>query len=43
MTKASARTDSIALASSLLLGPLDAGETITSPPGDTYLTGILWP
>lgn len=27
----------------LACGPLDNGETIESAPGDTYLTGILWP
>ncbi|WP_201768916.1 helicase-related protein [Myxococcus stipitatus] len=31
------------MAESLLLGPLEPDETISSPPADTYLTGILWP
>lgn len=43
MTQEAARTDSVALASALLLGPLEPDEAIASSPGDTYLTGILWP
>lgn len=27
----------------LILGPVEAEETINSAPLDTYLTGILWP
>ncbi|TAJ77711.1 MAG: helicase [Sphingobium sp.] len=40
---AAARSGIVALAEGLLLGPLQPDETITSPPLDTYLTGILWP
>lgn len=38
-----ARFGIVELAQRLLLGPLQADETVTSPPLDTYLTGILWP
>jgi hypothetical protein len=31
------------LAGALLLGPLEKDEILESAPGDTYLTGILWP
>src|SRR5689334_10127742 len=37
------RSTIIDIASSVLLGPLEPAELITSPPLDTYLTGILWP
>ena len=37
------RTDIIRICKSLLVGPLVDDETISSPPIDTYLTGILWP
>jgi hypothetical protein len=38
-----ARSGIVDLAQGLLLGPLQPDETLTSPPLDTYLTGILWP
>lgn len=41
--QATARNDLIRLTRSLLVGPLDEKEIIQSAPGDTYLTGILWP
>ena len=37
------RSEIINRTKALLLGPLAQGETISSPPVDTYLTGILWP
>jgi hypothetical protein len=37
------RSTIVDIASSVLLGPLEPAELITSPPLDTYLTGILWP
>lgn len=37
------RAETITLVSSLLVGPLEPDETLSSPPVDTYLTGILWP
>ena len=37
------RDAAIELVGSLLMGPLDEGESISSAPVDTYLTGILWP
>ncbi len=37
------RSDVVRLAEALLLGPLEPDEIISSPPVDTYLTGILWP
>jgi hypothetical protein len=37
------RATIVDVASSVLLGPLEPVEIITSPPLDTYLTGILWP
>jgi hypothetical protein len=33
----------VELAGALLLGPLEKEEFLESAPGDTYLTGILWP
>jgi len=33
----------IQLTGDLLIGPFEENETILSSPGDTYLTGILWP
>lgn len=38
-----AREQMISLVSRLLVGPLAKDETLTSPPLDTYLSGILWP
>jgi hypothetical protein len=37
------RAEIVRTVSALQLGPLADGETIPSPPADTYLTGILWP
>ena len=37
------RNDLIDLTRRLLIGPLHVDEVIPSSPGDTYLTGILWP
>ena len=37
------RSEIIDISRSLLLGPLADDETISSPPVDTYVTGILWP
>jgi hypothetical protein len=39
----SVRAQTVSIAASLLLGPREPGEVISSPPLDTYLTGILWP
>ncbi|MCA0199882.1 MAG: helicase [Proteobacteria bacterium] len=37
------REELVKLTEGLLLGPLAADEILSSPPADTYLTGILWP
>ena len=37
------RSEIIRISRSLLVGPLVDDETISSPPVDTYVTGILWP
>lgn len=37
------RRDLVELFDGLACGPLAEGEVIESAPGDTYLTGILWP
>ena len=39
----SERSEIIRCTKALLMGPLTHDETISSPPADTYLTGILWP
>jgi len=41
--QAEMRDNLIQLVRRLLIGPLDENEVILSSPGDTYLTGILWP
>jgi hypothetical protein len=42
-TKVEFRGALVNLAGALLLGPLEKDEVLESAPGDTYLTGILWP
>jgi hypothetical protein len=37
------RTRLMSSVRALLVGPLSSAETLESAPGDTYLTGILWP
>lgn len=39
----SVRDRLLSLTSVLLVGPLEENEVLPSAPGDTYLTGILWP
>lgn len=43
MNKNHVRVKMVDILSGLLMGPMDQGETLESPPADTYLTGILWP
>ncbi|MEA3640225.1 MAG: helicase-related protein [Lamprobacter sp.] len=43
MNSADVREHIMQQAASLLLGPMQQDEALTSNPSDTYLTGILWP
>ena len=43
MNSAEVREHMMRQAASLLLGPMQEDEALTSNPSDTYLTGILWP
>ena len=43
VSQTSTRGQMIDLVSRLLVGPLSGDEAISSPPLDTYLSGILWP
>ncbi|HJW55298.1 MAG TPA: helicase-related protein [Burkholderiaceae bacterium] len=43
MDKKETRHELARMAANLLLGPMQENEVLGAPPGDTYLTGILWP
>ena len=41
--KKETRSELAIITANLLLGPMQENEVLDAPPGDTYLTGILWP
>ena len=43
VSQTSTRGQMIDLVSRLVVGPLSDDESLSSPPLDTYLSGILWP